>query len=85
MLEDEARLTAEKKAQLATQAMNQAWMPTNSGPDGAEKFIRAYERAYMLELKAGLVVSHEVAIAQRLFNYKETSAGSKSLSDGPTE
>ena len=48
VLEEEAHLTAEKKAQLATQAMNQAWMPTNSGPEGAEKFIRAYEQAYML-------------------------------------
>ena len=71
VLEDEAHLTPEKKAQLATQAMNQVWMQPNSGPEGAEKFIRAYEHAYLLELRAGLVVTNEVVTAQRLFNYKE--------------
>ena len=70
-LEEEAHLTAEKKAQLATTTMGSAWMPPNSGPDGAEKFVRAYERAYLLELRAGLVLTHEIATAQRLFNYKE--------------
>ena len=74
VLEDEAHLTAEKKAQLATQAMNQVWMQPNSGPDEAERFIRAYEHAYLLELRAGLVVTNEVVTAQRLFNYKEKLA-----------
>ena len=40
-LEEEAHLTAEKKAQLATQAMSRVWMQPNSGPTGAEKFVRA--------------------------------------------
>ena len=73
-LEDEAHLTAEKKAQLATQAMSRVWMQANSGPAGAEKFVRAYEKAYLLELRAGLVVTNEVVTAQRLFNYKEKLA-----------
>ena len=74
VLEEEAHLTAEKKAQLATQAMAQVWMQPHSGPEGAEKFVRAYERAYLLELRAGLVLTHQVATAQRLFNYKEKLA-----------
>ena len=41
-LEEEAHLTAEKKAQLATQAMGKVWMRPNSGPAGAEAFVRAY-------------------------------------------
>ena len=73
-LEDEAHLTAEKKAQLATQAMSRVFMQANSGPAGAEKFVRAYEKAYLLELRAGLVVTNEVVTAQRLFNYKEKLA-----------
>ena len=73
-LESEAHLTAEKKAQLATQAMARVWMQPNSGPVGADKFIRAYEKAYLLELRAGLVVTNEVVTAQRLFNYKEKLA-----------
>ena len=71
ILEEEAHLTAEKKAQLATQAMARVWMAPNSGPAGAEKFVRACERAYLLEFRAGLVLTHEVATAQRLFAYKE--------------
>ena len=74
ILEEEAHLTAEKKAQLATQAMAKVWMAPHSGPAGAEKFVRAYERAYLLELRAGLVLTHEVATAQRLFIYKEKLA-----------
>ena len=73
-LEDEAHLTAEKKAQLATQAMGRVWMQPGSGPAGAEKFVRAYEKAYLLELRAGLVVTNPVVTAQRLFNYKEKLA-----------
>ena len=49
-------------------------MLPHSGPAGVEKFIRAYERAYLLELRAGLVLTHEVATAQRLFAYKEKLA-----------
>ena len=74
VLEEEAHLTAEKKAQLATQTMAKVWMAPHSGPAGAEKFVRAYERAYLLELRAGLVLTHEVATAQRLFTYKEKLA-----------
>ena len=74
VLEEEAHLTAEKKAQLATQAMARVWMQPHSGPAGAENFVRAYERAYLLELRAGLVLTHEVATAQRLFYYKEKLA-----------
>ena len=44
-LEEEAHLTAEKKAQLATQAMSRVFMKPNSGPTGAEQFVRAYEKA----------------------------------------
>ena len=73
-LEEEANLTAEKRAQLATQAMAQVWMPPNSGPAGAEQFVRSYEKAYLLELRAGLVVTNEIVTAQRLFNYKEKLA-----------
>ena len=73
-MEEEAHLTAEKKAQLATQTMAKVWMAPHSGPAGAEKFVRAYERAYLLELRAGLVLTHEVATAQRLFAYKEKLA-----------
>ena len=54
--------------------MGRVWMQPNSGPAGAEKFVRAYERAYLLELRAGLVLTHEVATAQRLFAYKEKLA-----------
>ena len=49
-------------------------MAPHSGPAGAEKFVRAYERAYLPELRAGLVLTHEVATAQRLFTYKEKLA-----------
>ena len=73
-LGEEAHLTAEKKAQLATQAMGRVWMRPNSGPAGAEQFVRAYEKAYLLELRAGLVVTNEVVTAQRLFTYKEKLA-----------
>ena len=73
-LEEEAHLTAEKRAQLATQAMAQVWMPPNSGPAGADQFVRSYEKAYLLELRAGLVITNEVVTAQRLFNYKEKLA-----------
>ena len=84
-LEDEAHLTAEKKAQLATQAMNAAYMLPHSGPAGAEKFVRAYEKAYLLELRAGLVVTNQIVMAQRLFNYKrETSARGTGLFERPT-
>ena len=41
-LEEEAHLTAERKAQLATQAMGRVWMRPNSGPVGAEEFVCAY-------------------------------------------
>ena len=74
VLEDEAHLTPEKKAELATQAMKQAWMQPHSGPSGAEKFVRAYEKAYLLELRAGLVVTNQIVMAQRLFTYKEKLA-----------
>ena len=73
-LEEEAHLTAEKRAQLATQAMAQVWMPPTSGPAGADQFVRPYEKAYLLELRAGLVITNEVVTAQRLFNYKEKLA-----------
>merc|ERR1712217_563822 len=73
-LEDEAHLTAEKKAQLATQSMGRVWMRPNSGPAGAEQFVHAYEKVYLLELRAGLVVTNEVVTAQRLFAYKEKLA-----------
>ena len=63
-LEEEAHLTAEKKAQLATQVMGRVWMRPNSGPIGAEQFVRAYEKAYLLELRAGLVVTNEVVTAR---------------------
>ena len=66
-LEDEAHLTAEKKAQLATQAMARVWMQPNSGPAGAEKFVHAYEKAYLLELRAGLVVNNEVVYCAETF------------------
>ena len=49
-------------------------MQPNSGPDGAESFVHAYEKAYLLELRAGLVVTNGVVIAQRLFAYKEKLA-----------
>ena len=49
-------------------------MQPNSGPEGAEEFVRAYEHAYLLELRAGLVVTNEVVMAQRLFVYKEKLA-----------
>ena len=74
MLRRRAHLTAEKKAQLATQAMSRVWMQPNSGPAGAEKFVHAYEKAYLLELRAGLVVTNQIVMAQRLFNYKEKLA-----------
>ena len=64
-------MTAEQNAQLATQAMSRVWMRPNSGSAGAEKFVHAYEKAYLLELRAGLVVTNQVVMAQRLFNYKE--------------
>ena len=73
-LEEEAHLTAEKKAQLATQAMGRVWMRPNSGLAGAEEFVRSYKKAYLLELRAGLVVANEVVTAQRLFTYKEKLA-----------
>ena len=54
--------------------MGRVWMQPHSGPAGAERFVRAYERVYLLELDAGLVLTHEVATAQRLFIYKEKLA-----------
>ena len=54
--------------------MAQVWMPPNSGPAGADQFVRSYEKAYLLELRAGLVITNEVVTAQRLFNYKEKLA-----------
>ena len=54
--------------------MGRVWMQPNSGPAGAEKFVHAYEKAYLLELRAGLVVTNEVVTAQRLFNYKDKLA-----------
>ena len=73
-LEEEAHMPAENKAQLATQAMAQVWMKPNAGPAGAEEFVHAYEKAYLLELRAGFVVTNEVVMAQRLFNYEEKLA-----------
>ena len=70
ILEEEARLIAEKKAQLGTQAMARFW----TGPAGAERFVRAYERAYLLQVRSRLILTHEIATAQRLFNYKEKPA-----------
>ena len=46
-------------------------MPPNSGPGGAESFIREYEQAYLLELRAGLVASTELALSNRLYAYKD--------------
>ena len=46
-------------------------MPPNSGPGGAERFIREYEQAYLMELRAGLVASTELALSTRLYQYKD--------------
>ena len=45
-----------------------------SSTTGAEQFFRAYDKAYLLELRAGLVVTNPVVTAQRLFTYKEKLA-----------
>ena len=55
----------------ANEAMKKVWMPPNSGPGGAEHFIREYEQACLMELRAGLVASTELALANRLCAYKD--------------
>ena len=46
-------------------------MPPSSGPGGAERFLRDYEQAYLMELRAGLVASTELALSNRLYAYKD--------------
>ena len=43
ILEKLLHLDPEKKCEIANDAMKRVWMPPNSGPGGAERFIRDYE------------------------------------------
>ena len=40
VLEKLLHLDPEKKCEIANEAMKKVWMPPNSGPGGAERFIR---------------------------------------------
>ena len=71
VLEKLLHLDPEKKCEIASEAMKKVWMPPNSGPGGAERFIREYEQAYLMELRAGLVASTELALSTRLYAYKD--------------
>ena len=71
ILERFLHLDPEKKGEIANEAMRKVWMPPNSGPGGAERFIREYEQAYLLELRAGLVESTELALTSRLYAYRD--------------
>ena len=71
VLEKLLHLSPEKKCEIASDAMKKVWMPPNSGPGGAERFIREYEQAYLMELRAGTVASTELALSTRLYDYKD--------------
>ena len=71
VLEKLLHLDPEKKCEIANEAMKKVWMPPSSGPGGAERFIREYEQAYLMELRAGLVASTELALSNRLYAYKD--------------
>ena len=65
VLEKLIHLDPEKKCEIANETMKKVWMPPGSGPGGAERFIRDYEQAYLMELRAGLVASTELALSTR--------------------
>ena len=71
VLEKLLHLDPEKKCEIANEAMKRVWMPPNSGPGGAERFIRECEQAYLMELRAGLVAATELALSSRLYAYKD--------------
>ena len=62
VLEKLLHLDPEKKCEIANEAMKKVWMPPSSGPGGAERFIREYEQAYLMELWAGIVASTKLAV-----------------------
>ena len=49
-------------------------MPQNSGPAGAEKIVAEYEKAYLLEMRAGIVQDDSLSIKKRLLDYEQRLA-----------
>lgn len=65
------KLTKEHRKRNASKATHAVYMVENSGPEGAEKFVRPYELAYLKEFRAEMVEKSEVGITNRLTASRE--------------
>ncbi len=70
-MEKSVGLTPEKKVEIALASMSRVGMADHSGPADAEKFVSDYKRAYLLELRAGLVEDTPVSTTKRLYEMRQ--------------
>jgi hypothetical protein len=70
ILEKEVGLNQEMKAEIAMEKMIAVSMPASGGAKEAEALLSDYRRAYLAELRAGLVEFTPLAISRRLMEFR---------------